>query len=241
MKLRGIALAMTLAVGLAGCKTTNQTVGSVIGGIGGAAATYGLTKALGGDGTTAAIVAVAGGLAGAYIGGEIGRYLDEEDSKKAQAASKKAVTTGTTGQTVAWKSDKNPEVYGQTKVVDTGRVSSSGGQKSVTWQRSQRKDPIKPVAKPAPAAPAKAPSAAPANDGESAATAKANTRPAQTRSPAPAAPAPVATAAADPQTAPADDRLCKKIDQVAYINGKETRQQRVFCQTASGGWAPVTV
>lgn len=226
MKWHGIAVAAIMVVGLTSCKTTNETVGAVVGGIGGAAASYGITKALGGDSTTAAIASVAGGLAGAYIGGEIGRALDEEDSKKAQAASTKAVTTGTTGQTVQWKSDKNPNVYGQTKVVDSGKVTNKPGssQPTVTWQRSRRQEPITPS--PAKPEPESVPASKPAS--------KSSTQqPATTKS----EPKPVQTASVEP----ADNKTCKKIDEVAYINGKETRQQRVFCQTASGGWAPVSV
>jgi surface antigen len=217
-----------MAIGLTSCKTTNETVGAVVGGIGGAAASYGITRALGGDSTTAAIASVAGGLAGAYIGGEIGRALDEEDRKKAQAASTKAVTDGSTGQTVQWKSDKNPNVYGRTKVVDTGKVTNKPGssQPTVTWQRSRQQEPI--TAAPAQSEPESAPASA-------AKPASKNT----TTQPAPATskPKPVQTASVEP----ADNKTCKKIDEVAYINGKETRQQRVFCQTASGGWTPVSV
>lgn len=224
MKLLGIAVAAAMAIGLTSCKTTNETVGAVVGGIGGAAASYGITTALGGDSTTAAIASIAGGLAGAYIGGEIGRALDEDDRKKAQAASTKAVTTGTTGQTVQWKSDKNPNVHGQTKVVDTGKISNKPGtsKPTVTWQRSRQQEPITTASQTA------QPKAAPARSTKPASTNTTNTK---------SEPKPVQTASVEP----ADDKSCKKIDEVAYINGKETRQQRVFCQTASGGWAPVSV
>lgn len=234
MKLQGVVVVAVMAIGVTSCKTTNETVGAVVGGIGGAAASYGITTALGGDSTTAAIASIAGGLAGAYIGGEIGRALDEEDSKKAQAASTKAVTTGTTGQTVQWKSDKNPNVHGQTKVVDTGKISNQPGSSkpTVTWQRSRRQEPITTV-------PAQTePEPESASTSTSASTSKPASR-STTQQPAATSskPEPVNTASVEP----ADNKTCKKIDEVAYINGKETRQQRVFCQTASGGWAPVAV
>lgn len=220
-----------------GCKTTSETVGAVVGGIGGAAASYGITSALGGGSTTAAIASVGGGLAGAYLGSEIGRLLDEADREKAEAASAKAVTTGKTGQSVQWKSDKNPNVYGRTKVVDTGTIAStsSSAEPTVTWQRSQKREPIRTAPKSAAAepritTPAKAPST-PAMQTASA------TQPSARQQPAPPPSAPTQTAAVEP----AANKTCKKVDEVAYINGKETRQQRVFCQTASGGWAPVTV
>ena len=229
MKLKSIAVVAVMAIGLTSCKTTNETVGSVVGGISGAAASYGITRALGGDSTTAAIASIAGGLAGAYIGGEIGRALDEEDRKKAQAASAKAVTSGTTGQTVQWKSDKNPNVYGRSKVVDTGTVTNKPGssQPTVTWQRSRQQQRITTASQ------TSKPKAEPKSTPETTAS--------TTTAPPPQKPAaqskPVQTASVEP----ADNKSCKKIDEVAYINGKETRQQRVFCQTASGGWAPVNV
>lgn len=231
MRVRLIGLSLAVAMGVTGCKTTNENVGAVLGGIGGAAASFGITTALGGDSTTAAIASAAGGLAGAYIGGEIGRRLDEADRQKAQAASAKAVTDGSTGQTVQWQSDKNPNVSGHSKVVDTGRISNKPeGEPTVTWQRSRTREPIKP------AAPAAAP---PPVASKPAASQPAASRPAASR---PAAAPPAQQTPASTQTAasePADDRLCKRIDEVAYINGKEVRQQRVFCQTASGGWAPM--
>ena len=217
MNLRRGALCLALAMAITGCKTSNETIGAVVGGIGGAAASYGITTALGGDSTVSAVAAAGGGALGAYLGSEIGRYLDEADQEKAAAASAKAVTTGHTGQSVAWKSDKNPDVYGQTRVVDTGKISNDkSSQPTVTWQRSRTREPIK--------------------VDTAAASTKPSTPPKATNTPArQPAPTPVQTASVEP----ADQQSCKKIDEVAYINGKETRQQRVFCQTASGGWAPV--
>ncbi len=230
MKFRGIALGLAMIVVTTGCKTTNETVGAVVGGIGGAAASYGITSAVGGNSAAAAVAAVGGGLAGAYLGSEIGRRLDEADRQKAETASAKAVTSGKTGQAVQWQSDKDPNVYGRTKVVDTGTISNDkDGQPAVTWQRSQRREPIK-------------------TDTETTSTKTTGTA-AQPTAPTPATPTPQPATTPPPQAQPtqtatvepADDKTCKKVDEVAYINGKETRQQRVFCQTASGGWAPVTV
>lgn len=243
MNIRRGVLCLAAAVAITGCKTDNESIGAVIGGIGGAAATYGITSALGGDSTVSAIAAAGGGVLGAYLGSEIGRRLDEADREKAAAASAKAVTNGQTGQTVAWKSDKNPNVYGQTRVVDTGKISNGkNAEPTVTWQRSRTREPIKvdtAAASPkssataTPTAPRKKQTApAPAPTPEAAKPPKAEPA---TKQPAPAQPEPVQTASVEP----ADQKSCKKIDEVAYINGKETRQQRVFCQTASGGWAPV--
>ena len=46
MKLQGVVVVAVMAIGVTSCKTTNETVGAVVGGIGGAAASYGITKAL---------------------------------------------------------------------------------------------------------------------------------------------------------------------------------------------------
>jgi surface antigen len=211
MKLRAIFLSLAIAVGVTACKTTNETVGAVLGGIGGSAASYGLVRALGGDSTTTTAAAIGGGLAGAYFGSRIGQQLDGDDREKAAAASAKAVTTGKTGQSVAWKSKKNPNVYGQTKVVDTGTISTKSSKPTVKWQRSKKREPIRAV----PVTTTGQSSTSASNQSASKATEPTATVPSRTT--------PTQTAAIEP----ADNKLCKKVDEVAYINGSFARVQTV--------------
>ena len=231
MKLKFLVVLLLAVGGLASCKTSDETIGSVLGGAVGAGTGFGLSKAFGGDSTVTALATAGGAVAGVLIGSEIARYLDEQDQKKAEDASAKAITAGEPGQVARWKSDKNPGVHGATKVVDTGTVQKDRGSSKIVWGPPPTPRKREPDTTRRTAAPARQ------------ATPPTTTRPARTAStPEPAVSKPASTSTPDDQVAAntSDDaRTCKKISEVAYIQGKEHRQERVFCQTANGGWAPV--
>lgn len=75
----------------------NQTLGSVVGGLGGAAVGSQLGE---GRGRTLAIIG--GGLAGTLIGGQLGRNLDDNDKRMSQTTTQQALNTNPVGQTSAW-------------------------------------------------------------------------------------------------------------------------------------------
>jgi surface antigen len=228
-----VALSMVSA-----CKTTDETIGGVLGGTAGAGAGYGLSSIFGGNSTTTALAVAGGAAVGTLLGTEIAAYLDEADQEKAAVASNKAITNGKAGQTVTWKSDQNPGVRGSTTVVDTGSVQSDAGRQRVVWS----KDP-KPKPRMTPSSNAnETPTPRTTGDSQSGNSGVATSPAANTADNS--VPAISASDDANTTTADADSgdtgRACKKISEVAYIQGKEVRQQRVFCQTASGGWEPMT-
>ncbi len=98
----------SLLLATAGCQTTKQDVGTVLGGVLGAAAGSQI-----GDGGGRVIAVIVGAAAGAWIGNQIGRYLDEEDQKKLAEATQ---TTAVSGQPISWT---NPDtgVRGTTRVI----------------------------------------------------------------------------------------------------------------------------
>lgn len=113
-----LVLAAALAAPLTGCESSgsNQTVGTVLGGLGGAAIGAVGGAAVGGR-TGAVIGAVAGGVIGGWAGSTIGRRLDERDRQQASTATAQALNqpvqaqrtssgrTTTRGRQVSWRSD----------------------------------------------------------------------------------------------------------------------------------------
>ena len=100
---RALAVITIASFGVAGCATnsegwgTKQTVGSVIGALGGAL----LGSQIGG-GTGRTIAIIAGALAGGALGNWIGSNLDEKDRQALAASTQQALETG---KPVAWQSD----------------------------------------------------------------------------------------------------------------------------------------
>tara|TARA_Y100000588_G_scaffold248718_1_gene263234 strand:- start:19101 stop:20078 length:978 start_codon:yes stop_codon:yes gene_type:complete len=87
-----LSAVLVLAVGLTACKSvTNQELGTVGGAVGGV-----LLGSFFGSGTGQIIAMIAGGALGAYIGNEIGAYLDEQD-KEAIAQDQKELMLSESG------------------------------------------------------------------------------------------------------------------------------------------------
>ena len=99
---RVLAVVAMTSFGIAGCATNSQgwgskqTVGSIIGALGGALLG---SQVGGGSGRTIAIIA--GALAGGALGNWIGSNLDEKDRQALAASTQQALETG---KPVAWKS-----------------------------------------------------------------------------------------------------------------------------------------
>ena len=123
-----ILLASTILFGCEG-KTHKQAAGE-IGAAVGAAAGVGVAVLTGSDSgivdTGVAIGFMAGGIVGGLIGEFIGEKLDEHDAMKAELASLTALKADDE-KPVAWKSDKNENVNGEVRVIETSK-SASGSQ-----------------------------------------------------------------------------------------------------------------
>ncbi|NVO14485.1 MAG: glycine zipper 2TM domain-containing protein [Rhodoplanes sp.] len=121
------ALALTLAVPLAGCAGDPNTgtgprenTGTLLGALGGAA----IGSAVAGGGTGSR---VAGGVVGAALGGlignRIGAAMDDEDRRRAYDAQMAALETGRSGAPVSWK---NPD-SGRYGTIVPGPAYDQGG------------------------------------------------------------------------------------------------------------------
>lgn len=91
---------------LAGCQTSNETIGQATGAIAGGVIG---NQIGGGSGRIAATIV--GALAGGVIGGSIGRGLDTQSKDAALAAEYNALERGSAGQPVAWQGTSG--TYGQ--------------------------------------------------------------------------------------------------------------------------------
>lgn len=139
---RTAALALAGAISVSACET-NEQMGQMLGALGGAA--LGLAVAGDDDDTMKAIAVVAGASLGAWIGGNIGRGLDEQERQRlAQstqqvlamevpttsplrtAASAPAPAPVANAPSASWESPTKPEsVSGKTTLL---QVASTGGQ-----------------------------------------------------------------------------------------------------------------
>lgn len=122
-----ILFASTILFGCEG-KTHKQAAGE-IGAAVGAVAGIGVAVLTGSDEGIDAGMGV-GFMAGAMVGGLIGEFigekLDEHDAMKAELASLTALKSDDK-KPVAWKSDKNENVNGEVRVIETSK-SASGSQ-----------------------------------------------------------------------------------------------------------------
>ena len=122
-----LLLASTMLFGCEG-KSHKQAAGEVGAAIG-AAAGIGVAVLTGSDDGIDAGMGVgfmAGAIVGSLIGEFIGEKLDEHDAMKAQLASLTALKSDDNNP-VAWQSDKNENVNGEVRVIETSK-SSSGSQ-----------------------------------------------------------------------------------------------------------------
>lgn len=119
---------------ISGCSALPQNHGLVTaaGAVIGGGAGYAIGEAIGGK--YARIIAPAAGVViGGLISNQIAQYLDERDRQAAAKATQDALdapmpsnASGNSGQrtTIAWNSDHNPGVRGQTTIVNTGYDTS---------------------------------------------------------------------------------------------------------------------
>lgn len=120
MKKKTIAALLITALATTACaqnQNTKQTVGGVSGAILG-----GLLGAQFGKGTGQVAAAAAGAALGGFFGSEIGRYMDEEDQRRAQNAYQTA-HTAPIGRTISWN---NPDSgnYGTVKPTRDGNAAN---------------------------------------------------------------------------------------------------------------------
>src|SRR5262245_55125658 len=99
---RGLALVVLVAFGLANCTTIQDNPKTAIGGLGGATVGGLIAAAAGGGGAGIA----AGVIGGALLGGMVGNLLDQRDKKLAAEAAQQALETAPTGKSVPWN---NPD------------------------------------------------------------------------------------------------------------------------------------
>jgi surface antigen len=122
MKVSAIALAVSGALALSACSTTEgwgtkQTIGTAAGAIGG-----GLLGAQFGGGTGQLIMTGLGALAGAYVGNEIGASLDRADQQAMHNAAMQA-TSAPVGNTIT-RNNPDSGNHGAYTVTQTGQLSS---------------------------------------------------------------------------------------------------------------------
>lgn len=85
---------LTLAGSLTACD--NEQVGTLAGAAAGAAA----GRAIGGDGYLGVIV---GAVAGAYLGNQVAKWLDDRDRQKIDQTAQGALSDGKTGESYVWQ------------------------------------------------------------------------------------------------------------------------------------------
>lgn len=104
MTYKRLAVASLLtSLALTGCETggTKQTVGTLLGGAGGAALGSQFGK---GNGQLVGVAA--GALLGAFIGNQVGSSLDKADQMYANKSAQQAFENGRSGQSSSWR---NPD------------------------------------------------------------------------------------------------------------------------------------
>ncbi|WP_020592657.1 RT0821/Lpp0805 family surface protein [Kiloniella laminariae] len=119
MKLKTSIAVLMIALMTTAC--ADRGVKQTVGGLGGAVA-GGLLGAQFGKGNGRIVAAATGAVLGGLLGSEVGRYMDDEDKKKADAAYTRA-QTAPVGQTIAWN---NPDTghSGTVTPVRDGKSSS---------------------------------------------------------------------------------------------------------------------
>lgn len=134
MRRFGLALvtATALAAGPASAqsvldKITNEDIGRVLGGVGGA-----LIGSQIGSGSGKLVAVAAGTLGGLFLGGEIGKRLDQRDQQGIAETRQQALNTG---QPVSWK---NPD----TGVQSTARVTETSYRPAPTAGGSEARDMV---------------------------------------------------------------------------------------------------
>lgn len=111
-----LAASLTTSLTLTGCETTRQDMGAVIGGV-----TGGLLGAQIGGGRGRTLAILGGVAAGALVGRELGRYLDEREQRQLADATH---NTARTGSSSTW-SNSQTGASGSTRVVDSRSTTES--------------------------------------------------------------------------------------------------------------------
>jgi surface antigen len=127
MKSSRIAIIAVTALGLAACTEgrEKEELGTIIGGIGGAA----IGSQIGG-GSGRIIAAAAGTLLGAFAGRELGKSLDKADAAEAKKAQDKA-HAAPIGQQISWS---NPESGHSGTVTPTRQGTDQAGNQCREYQ-----------------------------------------------------------------------------------------------------------
>src|SRR5262245_59392300 len=118
---KGLAVALLLAVPLTGCETIKSNPATSIGGLGGAATGGLIAAAAGGGGAGIA----AGVIGGALLGGLVGHLLDSRDKEMQAKAASQAFESSPSGKTVAWQ---NPDSGHAGTVTPTRTFQTAQGQ-----------------------------------------------------------------------------------------------------------------
>jgi surface antigen len=120
MNIKTFTIIIAAAITTVGCQTndgvtggTKQTVGTLLGGVGGGV--LGSTIG-GGRGKTAATIG--GTLLGAYLGGEIGRSMDKTDQLMAERTTTQTLEYAPDNRVSTW-SNPNTGVSGRAEVTST--------------------------------------------------------------------------------------------------------------------------
>lgn len=93
-----LMLIPSLAFSLGACDASNEQIGTIAGAVGGAV----VGDALGGHGTEKVILIAAGTLAGAWLGGSIGRKLDRADRQYMETSTQQSLETSKSGYKTEW-------------------------------------------------------------------------------------------------------------------------------------------
>jgi surface antigen len=112
-------VAVTLALGACDGSGQKQTVGTILGGVGGA-----ILGSQVGSGSGQIIAVAIGTLAGTMLGSEIGKSLDKAD-QAAMANAEQQAHTAPVGQTIAWNNPDSGNSGTVTPVRD-GRNTQTG-------------------------------------------------------------------------------------------------------------------
>lgn len=119
-----IILISAIVFSLVSC--TKEDSGTLLGAVGGAL----LGSAVTGDSSVGVVI---GSLAGAYIGRDIGKNLDEADQQKMYQTTQSALETGTSGNATQWH---NPDTGNSGTVTPQPAYDNTDGQYCREYQQT---------------------------------------------------------------------------------------------------------
>ncbi len=130
MKFKASIAILLIAFTTTAC-SNDRGVKQTVGGLGGAIA-GGLLGAQFGKGNGQIVAAATGAVLGGFLGSEVGRYMDDEDKRKADVAYDQA-QTAPVGQTIAWN---NPDSGNSGTVTPVRDGTSTAGEYCREYQQS---------------------------------------------------------------------------------------------------------